>query len=200
MSSEITLDKPADNTDQPAHPGEHTVGQQPRKNFIARIGSTLRAELGMTLLIVLTVAAVATATTLLTLQLRPDQRIGEQSDAALGAAKDGTVALLSYAPDSLDRDFAAAKSHLTGDFLNYYNQFTEQIVAPAARDKAVQTTAAVVRAAVEGLDSGTATVLVFINQTTTSADQPEPSIVASSVRVTLNETDGNWRISSFDPV
>ena len=46
--------------------------------------------------------------------------------AAIDAARDGTVALLSYKPDTLNQDFAAAKSHLTGDFLNYYDQFTQR--------------------------------------------------------------------------
>ena len=65
---------------------------------------------------------------------------------ALDAAKTGTVALLSYSPESLDKDFAAAKSHLTGDFLSYYTQFTQQIVTPAAKQKSVKTAASVVRA------------------------------------------------------
>ncbi len=69
-------------------------------------------------------------------QYRPD----EQTDAAVAqsavnAARDGTVALLSYKPDTLNQDFAAAKSHLTGDFLNYYDQFTKQVVTPAAQTK-----------------------------------------------------------------
>jgi Mce-associated membrane protein len=58
--------------------------------------------------------------------------------AAISAASDGTVAVLSYSPDTLDRDFSSAKSHLTGDFLTYYNQFTEQIVGPAAKQKSVK--------------------------------------------------------------
>ena len=50
---------------------------------------------------------------------RADRRHGRS--AAVDAARDGTVAMLSYKPDTLDQDFAAAKSHLTGDFLNYYD-------------------------------------------------------------------------------
>ena len=68
--------------------------------------------------------------------------------AVVNAASDGTVALLSYSPESLDKDFATAKSHLSGDFLSYYNQFTDQIVAPAAKQKSLKTTARVLGAAV----------------------------------------------------
>ena len=62
-------------------------------------------------------------------QYRPDQEMNAAASAvALDAAKNGTVSLLSYSPEKLDKDFANAKSHLTGDFLSYYTQFTEQVV------------------------------------------------------------------------
>ena len=110
------------------------------------------------------------------------------------------MSLLSYAPDSLDRDLAAAKSHLTGDFLTYYSKFTDQIVAPAAKQKTVKTTASVVRAAVSELHPDSAKVVVFLNQTTTSKDRPDPTHTASSVVVSLTKVNGTWLISAFDPV
>jgi Mce-associated membrane protein len=132
---------------------------------------------------------------------KPDRATdAEAMQSAIRAASDGTVALLSYSPDSLDQDFAAAKSKLTGSFLSYYTQFTEQIVAPAAKQKAVKTQAAVVRAAVSEISPDKAVVLVFINQTTQSKDRPDASFVNSSVRVTMQKIDGGWLISSFDPV
>ena len=120
--------------------------------------------------------------------------------AAVKAASEGTVALLSYSPESLDKDFATAKSHLSGDFLSYYNQFTEQIVAPAAKQKSVKTTARVIGAAVSELHPGTAVVLVFVDQSTTSKDRPDPSESASSVLVSLTRINGNWLITKFDPI
>ncbi|GAB2659441.1 twin-arginine translocation pathway signal [Nocardia goodfellowii] len=170
----------------------------------ARLGRALRfsrAAPGALALTVLTIAAVVAATALVWSQYLPDRRTGDTtSQAALTAAKEGTVALLSYAPDTLDRDFAAAKSRLTGDFLTYYGQFTDQIVTPAAKAKSVETSAVVVRAAVSEVRPESATVLVFINQTTTSAERPEPAMTASSVRVTLTKVEESWLISSFDPV
>lgn len=132
---------------------------------------------------------------------RPDQETDPAAaQVALDAAKTGTVALLSYSPESLDQDFANAKSKLTGDFLSYYTQFTEQIVTPAAREKSVKTAASVVRAAVSEIAPDTAEVLVFINQTTTSKENPNGAFAASSVKVGLTKIDGNWLIDSFDPV
>ena len=122
------------------------------------------------------------------------------ANVALDAAKNGTVALLSYSPESLDKDFAAAKSHLTGDFLSYYTQFTEQIVTPAAKQKSVKTTASVVRAAVSEMHPDSAVVLVFINQNTTSKENPDGAFAASAVKVGLKKINDAWLISSFDPV
>ena len=45
-----------------------------------------------------------------------------------------------------------------------------------------------------------AQVLIFLNQNTTSRDNPVPVQTASSVKVGLTKVDGAWRISSFDPV
>ena len=58
-------------------------------------------------------------------QYRSDQAVGDAVKArVMQSASDGTVSLLSYSPETLDKDFANAKTHLTGDFLNYYTQFT----------------------------------------------------------------------------
>lgn len=132
---------------------------------------------------------------------RPDQRTSPSvARAAVTAASDGTVALLSYSPDSLDKDFASARSHLTGDFLSYYDQFTQQIVAPAAKQKSLKTSAHVMRAAVQELHPDSAVVLVFVDQSTTSKDNPEPSMAASSALVNLALVDGKWLITKFTPV
>ncbi|WP_108637619.1 twin-arginine translocation pathway signal [Mycobacterium numidiamassiliense] len=119
---------------------------------------------------------------------------------AISAASEGTVAILSYSPETLDHDFATAKSHLTGDFLNYYNQFTSQIVTPAAKQKSVKTSAVVLRAALSEFHANSATALLFVNQSTQSKDRPEPTFTNSSVVVVMSKIDGKWLISSFTPV
>lgn len=174
---------------------EQTAGAVPRAT------RRIRIRPGAGLLALLVVASTATAAGLYVFQYRPDTRIDASAgQAAREAAVDGATALLSYAPDTLDHDFASAKSYLTGDFLTYYTQFTEQIVAPAAREKSVKTTAEVVRSAVSELHQDAAKVLIFTNQTTMSSEKPDPTITASSVLVTLTKDNDSWLISSFDPV
>ncbi|OBB69902.1 hypothetical protein [Mycobacterium sp. 852014-50255_SCH5639931] len=152
-------------------------------------------------LILLLLISGATAAWLYFKQYRPDKQTDPSvASAVVSSASDGTVALLSYSPDSLDKDFAAAKSHLSGDFLSYYNQFTEQIVAPAAKQKSLKTSARVLGAAVQELHPNSAVVLVLVDQSTTSKDNPEPAMASSSVLVSLTRVNGNWLITKFDPV
>lgn len=166
-----------------------------------RGGSGLKRWLVPIALTVLLLASAGLASWAYLTQFRPDQQTNAAVAAeTIKAASDGTLALLSYAPDTLDKDFANAKTHLTGDFLSYYTQFTQDIVTPAAKQKAVKTSAAVVHAAVSELNPGSATVLVFLNQTTTSKEVPDGSFTASSVKVGLTKINDSWLISAFDPV
>lgn len=152
-------------------------------------------------LALLVVASGALAGSLYWTQYRPDKQTDATAErTVLDAASTGAVALLSYSPDTLDKDFSAAKSHLTGDFLTYYSQFSQQIVAPAAKQRGVKTSATVAQSAVSELHPDSAVVLLFIDQETRSTDRPQPSLAASSVRVTMAKSGGNWLISKFDPI
>jgi Mce-associated membrane protein len=153
------------------------------------------------LLLVLAVASVAQAFWMYFFRARPDEQTGPAAQqAALAAATDGSIALLSYSSDNLDRDIAAAKSHLTGGFLAYFDTFAEQTVRPAAKQRSVQTTAAVTKAAVSEIHPRLALVLLFITQTTKSSEHPEPWLATSTVVVTLDKVGGSWLIEKFEPV
>ena len=178
-----------------------TDSEIPGDSRVRRTRHGLRAKVTAVLLAVALIASAGLTGWLYVNQYRPDQQTDPAAaKVALDAATSGTIALLSYSPESLDQDFAAARSRLTGDFLSYYTQFTEQIVTPAAKEKSVKTTASVVRAAVADIEPDAAEVLVFINQTTTSKENPDGAFAASSVKVGLKKVDGAWLIESFDPV
>jgi Mce-associated membrane protein len=200
--TEKDADEAVDETAQNDDAATETETQlEPKAGIARQIARGARAQVGAILLAVALVASAGVAAWLYFEQYRPDQQTNPAAaSVALDAAKSGTVALLSYSPDSLDRDFAAAKSHLTGDFLSYYTQFTQQIVTPAAKQKSVKTTAVVVRGAVSELHSDSAVVLVFINQNTVSKENPDGSFAASSVKVGLKKINDTWLIGSFDPV
>ncbi|QLL06742.1 twin-arginine translocation pathway signal [Mycobacterium vicinigordonae] len=131
---------------------------------------------------------------------RQDKAVdADAAKAAVTAASDGVVAILSYSPETLERDFSSARTRLTGDFLSYYDNFSRQVIAPAATQKSLKTTAVVLRGALTEFHPNSAVVLLFVNQTTQSKDRPEPSMAASTVLVTLIKADGKWLISQFNP-
>jgi len=115
------------------------------------------------------------------------------------AAVDGTVALLSYRPDTVEKDLDAAKSRLTGTFLDAYTSLTHDVVIPGAKQKQVSAVATVPAAASSAASPTHAVVLEFVDQAVT-VGQSAPTNSASSVRVTLDKVDGRWLISQFDPV
>lgn len=130
---------------------------------------------------------------------RPDlQTDNAAAHQVIKAASDGAVALLSYSPATLDRDFANARSRLTEDYLAYYQRFADQIVGPSAQRGQVTTSATVVKAAVSELHPSSAVVLVFVKQKTTSKEKPEPVVTSSSIRVALTKVSGSWLIEKFD--
>jgi Mce-associated membrane protein len=195
LAEEITQTEPTQ------HPDDDGGKIARLKLTIGQFKELLRRRLVLTLLALLATASVALALALAYLEYRPDRETdASAARSTIAAATDGTVAVLSYSPGTLDRDFASAKSRLTGDFLSYYTRFTEQIVTPAAKQKSVQTSAVVLRAAVSELRPDSAVVLVFVNQSTASKDRPQPTLTSSSVVVTLTKADGKWLISAFDPV
>lgn len=193
MSEENTSIDTADDSAEPAEPAERNESSAPRARRKVKVVPVI--------LIVLLLLSGGAATWLYFKQYRPDKQTGPSvASAVANAASDGTVALLSYSPDTLDKDFAAAKTHLSGDFLSYYNQFTEQIVAPAAKQKSLKTNARVLGAAVQELHPNSAVVLVLVDQSTTSKDNPDPAMASSSVLVSLARVNGAWLITKFDPV
>ena len=163
--------------------------------------SLLKRQLVPLLLGITLVGSAALAAVVYFLLYQPDRQTDRAAaEAAVQAASEGTVALLSYGPDTLDQDFTEAKARLTGDFLSYYTEFTDTVVRPAAEQKKVNTNAKVVQGAVSDLQPESASVLLFINQTTTSQDLPDGLFAVSSVKVGMTKSDGKWLISSFDPV
>ena len=173
----------------------------PAPNPVTRAADWCRTHLVATVAVGLVLASAIAAASVYWWLYRPDRLTDAASrQEVVSAAKEGTEALLSYSPENLDADLANAKAHLTGEFLSYYTDFTDRVVAPASRDKGVKTEANVARAAVSQMRPGHADVLVFVNQVTTSKERPTPALSTSSVMVTLEESGGHWLISGFNPV
>lgn len=203
VDHDAVADHPDDDTDADAQQPEQKSGADAlsRRRRWARRRRRTPVRSVVAVLVAAAIASVAQASWMYFFRARPDEQTGPAAQqAALAAATDGSIALLSYSSNELDRDIATAKSHLTGSFLSYFDTFVEQTVRPAAKQKSVETTAAVTKAAVSEIHPRSASVLLFINQTTKSSDRPEPWVTISTVVVTLDKVGGSWLIEKFEPV
>ena len=118
---------------------------------------------------------------------------------SIAAAKDSTIKMLSYKPDTVEQELNSARDLLTGEFRDSYTSLINDVVIPGAKQKQISAVASVPAAASVSADPTHAVVLVFVNQTVV-VGQDLPSDTASSVRVTLEKVDSRWLISEFEPV
>ena len=131
-----------------------------------------------------------------------DSSVRESNRAAtesLQAAKDSTVALLSYHPATVERDLDAARARTTGAFRDSYTKLVHDVVIPGAKEKEIATAATVPAASSVSASENHAVALVFVNQTITMGKN-RPTSSASSVRVTMDKVDDQWLVSGFNPV
>lgn len=121
------------------------------------------------------------------------------ADAAQ-AARDSIVAISSYQPATAGQTLdAAARDRLTGKFLDDYTQLIKTVVAPESVAKKITATATVPAVAVVAAERRHAVVLAYVDQTRT-VGSGAPEQTASTVRVTMDDVDGRWLISGFEPI
>ncbi|WP_202915463.1 MULTISPECIES: hypothetical protein [unclassified Mycolicibacterium] len=119
--------------------------------------------------------------------------------AAVKAATESTIALLSYQPDTADKALNEVRDRLTGTFRDAYTSLIHDVVIPGAKQKHISSVATVPAAASVSASAQHAVVLVFVNQSViVGTDAPTGS--TSCVKVGLDKVDGKWLISQFDPV
>ncbi|MCV7205769.1 hypothetical protein H7J71_27555 [Mycolicibacterium peregrinum] len=119
--------------------------------------------------------------------------------SAVSAATDSTIKMLSYKPDTVQKDLESASEGLTGAFRDSYNSLTHDVVIPGAQQKQISAVATVPAAAVVSASAKRVVVMVFVNQTTIVGADP-PTATASTVRVTLDKVGERWLVSDFTPI
>jgi Mce-associated membrane protein len=118
---------------------------------------------------------------------------------SIRAATDGTIKMLSYHPDTVERDLGSARDLLSGAFRDSYTSLTNDVVIPGAKQKQISAAATVPGASSLSASRSHAVVLVFVDQTII-VGKDAPSSTASAVKVTLDKSIGRWLISDFTPV
>lgn len=127
-----------------------------------------------------------------------DELAQARTESVRAASEDAAV-LLSYKPDTADKDLGAARERLTGEFKDAYGELIRQVVIPGAKEKHISSAAKVTAASSVSASANHAVALLFVNQTVTIGDGA-PTDTQPVIKVTLDKVDGRWLVSRFDPV
>lgn len=197
----VLIEAPKNGWEDPPEPSPETFEEDdaPEKRATPGRRGPLTVLLGVLLVAGLVAAAV------LGWQYRDARRTETARAEALTAAQKAAPIVLSYDYRRLDKDFAAARTHLTGDFRDEYGKTTKAVVGPTAQ-KYHGVVKATVAAPATGAPSASVVsaspdkvvVLLFVNQVTESTQVSGARVDLNRVRMTMSRTDSGWRVSAVD--
>ncbi|WP_217240461.1 hypothetical protein [Streptomyces sp. AC555_RSS877] len=198
----VLVEAPKDGWQDPPEPSpeayeEADTPERPGKSGRRRL---LTASLGVLLVAGLVAVAV------LGWQYRDGRRTEAARTEAVAAARKAAPSVLSYDYRHLERDFAKARTHLTGDFSSEYGKTTKTVVGPTAKkyQGVVKATIAAPgsggtpAASVVSASPDEVVVLLFVNQVTESTQVSGSRVDLNRVRMTMSRTTDAWKVSAVD--
>ncbi|MCZ4605860.1 hypothetical protein O3S80_19310 [Streptomyces sp. Lzd4kr] len=199
----VLIEAPKNGWEDPPEPSLESFEEDAPAKDEVEVHPRGRRLLTLVLGVLLPAALVATA--VLGWQYRDGHRTENARTQALAAAQKAAPVVLSYDYRHLDKDFARARTHLTGGFHAEYGKTTKAVVGPTAKKYR-----AVVKATIAAPATGTpaasvvsaspdkVVVLLFINQVTESTQVSGARVDLNRVRMTMARTDGGWKVSGVD--
>jgi Mce-associated membrane protein len=139
------------------------------------LGTALTAALGVVVVLTLTVAAV------LGIKAWHGKQAEDARNQAAAAGRKAAETALSYDYRDLDKSFAAARATMTPEFAAKFDE-TAKVAGELATKTKATVKADVREVGVRDGDADRVTLIIFVNQTTTS------TITKGSPRVDLNRT------------
>ncbi|MFJ8633721.1 hypothetical protein [Streptomyces sp. NPDC093568] len=199
----VLIEAPKNGWEDPPEPSLESFEEDAPAKDEVEVHPRGRRLLTLVLGILLLAALVATA--VLGWQYRDGHRTESARTQALTAAQKAAPVILSYDYRHLDKDFASARTHLTGGFRAEYGKTTKAVVGPTAKKyrgivKATITAPATETpaASVVSASPDKVVVLLFINQVTESTQVSGARVDLNRVRMTMTDTDEGWKVSGVD--
>ncbi|MCL2581355.1 MAG: hypothetical protein FWE35_02745 [Streptosporangiales bacterium] len=117
--------------------------------------------------------------------------------AAAAAAKTEIPQILTYSYKSLSQDLAKGAADTTGQFKGQFSMEAQQIIEPQVPKEQIATRAQAPVAVPIDSSGNQVTVLVFLDQSTTSKAQPKAQVSQNELRVTMQKTGGKWLVEEY---
>ncbi|MFD4367314.1 h domain protein [Rhodococcus sp. NPDC058521] len=134
------------------------------------------------------------------LAYREDRQVEQTREEVVDVAGQQAVAMLAYNFDTAEDQLTSASDGLTGSFREDYTKLINDVIVPGAQEKKLTVQVTVQAGGVISAEPEHASVLLYLNQITTSADAPEAKTSGSRVKIGLDKVDGRWLVNNLEPV
>jgi Mce-associated membrane protein len=152
---------------------------------------------GLALVLVVVVAVLGLAVWNVR-DVRAADRVDETSRTAPAAAERAAAAILSYDYRTLDADEKAAERDMSPAYAKRYADTFARLVKPNATKLHAKVEAEVKGSGVMQAEEDRATVLLFVDQTTTStANDGQPQFALNRVKMSMVKQDGAWLVDGI---
>jgi Mce-associated membrane protein len=178
--------------DSDADVDEADLGSRAEERTQRRGGRMLRAVAAALLL----VAALA-GSGFLGWQLWQKHQLEQASQQAQNAAVSYAQVLTSIDSNKVDENFAQVLDGATGDFKDMYSKSSMQLRQLLIDNKATAH-GVVVESAVQSATKNKVVVLLFVDQSVSNTNVPDPRIDRSRIKMTMEHVDGRWRASNVE--
>ncbi|WP_406050817.1 hypothetical protein [Kribbella sp. NBC_00889] len=178
-------------TGEPAEQHSYRVVQDQVATGKRGLGVVLSVVLAVVVVLVLTVGAV------LGIKAWQGKQAEDARDQAAAAGRKAAETALSYDYRDLDKSFAAARSTMTPDFAAKFDE-TAKVAGELATKTKATVKADVREVGVRDGNADRVTLIIFVNQTTTSTiTKGSPRVDLNRTRFTMVRKDGRWLVQEI---
>jgi Mce-associated membrane protein len=183
---------PATSTPPEAHADEVSEAPAVTDGDTKRgLGRMLTVALGVAVVLVLTVAVV------LGIKAWQGRQAEDARDQAAAAGRKAAETALSYDYRDLDKSFAEARATMTPEFAGKFDE-TAKVAGELATKTKATVKADVREVGVRDGDTDRVTLIIFVNQTTTSTiTQGKPRVDLNRTRFTMVRKGDQWLVQEI---
>ncbi|MEU8900282.1 Mce protein [Nocardia sp. NPDC048505] len=147
--------------------------------------------------VVLAMLGLTMSTGVLGWKYQSSRDVDAAADAALRAATAYAVTLTSVDTAAIDSNFQAVLDGSTGEFREVYTKSSTQLRQLLIDHKATGH-GVVLQAAVRSASEDEVVVLLFVDQTVSNTEMPDPRIDRSRIVMTMQNVGGQWKAAQVD--
>jgi Mce-associated membrane protein len=181
-------------------PPEPTVGPEPTTPERRPAGGPswlVVAVAGVVALVLLGIAAILGLGVWDVREVHRADQVSQATDEAPGVAEKAAAAILSYGYTTLDADEKSAERYMTPAYARKYAA-TFRLVKQHAPALKAKVEASVKASGVTHADAHRVTVLLYVDQTTTStANSGQPQLALNRVQMSMVERGGTWLVDDI---